>query len=70
MPSMPSSDDICKVLEKHGFYLVGQKGSHRKYRHDGPPGRIAVVPMGRKNMRIGTFRSIVSQSGLAVSDFL
>ncbi|WP_250290955.1 type II toxin-antitoxin system HicA family toxin [Frankia sp. CiP1_Cm_nod1] len=70
MPSTPSSDDICKILEKHGFRPVGQRGFHRKYRYDGSPGRTVIVPMGRKNMRIGTFRSIVSQSGLSVTDFL
>ncbi|WP_322749736.1 MULTISPECIES: type II toxin-antitoxin system HicA family toxin [unclassified Frankia] len=70
MPNTPSSEEICKILEKHGFRLAGQKGSHRKYRHDGPPGRTVIVPMGRKNMRIGTFRSIVGQSGLSITDFL
>jgi predicted RNA binding protein YcfA (HicA-like mRNA interferase family) len=43
------------IAEEARVRLVGQRGSHRKYQHDGPPRHTVIVPMGRKNMRIGTF---------------
>ncbi len=37
-----SPQQMCQVLERLGFELVCQKGSHRFYRH--PDGRATVVP--------------------------
>ena len=69
MPKRPSSDDVAKVLRRHGFELVSQKGSHAKYRKAGSPTRTVIVPMGRKNLRVGTFHSIIEQAGLTEDDF-
>ena len=69
MPKRPSSDDVAKVLRRHGFVLVSQKGSHAKYRRAGVPTRTVIVPMGRKNLRVGTFHSIIEQAGLTEDDF-
>jgi predicted RNA binding protein YcfA (HicA-like mRNA interferase family) len=55
------------VLEQRGFTLVSQRGSHAKLR--GTDGRIVIVPMGRKALKIGTFRSICRQAGLDPDDF-
>lgn len=38
-----SSQELCRFLQKEGFVLVRQKGSHRFYRHS--DGRTTVVPM-------------------------
>lgn len=57
------------MLRRHGFVLVGQRGSHAKYRQVGRPTRTVIVPMGRKNLLAGTFHSIVEQSGLTEADF-
>jgi predicted RNA binding protein YcfA (HicA-like mRNA interferase family) len=69
VPKRPSSDDVAKVLHRHGFQLVSQKGSHAKYRRTGVPTRTVIVPMGRKNLRVGTFHSIIEQAGLTEDDF-
>lgn len=69
MPKRPSSDDVAKVLVRHGFVLVGQRGSHAKYRKLGSPTRTVIVPMGRKDLRVGTFHSIIEQAGLTEDDF-
>jgi len=69
VPKRPSSDDVAKVLRRHGFLLVSQKGSHAKYRKAGSPTRTVIVPMGRKNLRVGTFHSIIEQAGLSEDDF-
>jgi predicted RNA binding protein YcfA (HicA-like mRNA interferase family) len=55
------------VLQAHGFVFVSQKGSHAKYRS--AEGRIAIVPHPKKELPIGTTRSIIRQSGLTPADF-
>jgi predicted RNA binding protein YcfA (HicA-like mRNA interferase family) len=69
LPQGPSSDQVVKVLLRHGFAFVQQRGSHAKLRNDGPPARTVIVPMGRRNLAIGTFRSICRQAGLQPTDF-
>lgn len=51
-----------KILLRHGFQLVRQKGSHRIYRNSF--GVSVPVPFhgGNKALPIGTFRAIVKQS--------
>ena len=66
MSRLLSSDQIIKTLQKYGFQLVSQRGSHQKYRREG---FTVIVPSPRKEIPIGTFRSIVRQSGLSVDDF-
>ncbi len=67
MPKRWSTTEIERILEKHGFRLVSQRGSHRKYVASG---RVIIVPAGRKEIRQGTFASILRQSGLDLSDFM
>lgn len=62
-----SSSEVIRVLEQHGFGLVTQRGSHSKYRN--AAGRIAVVPHPKKELPIGTTRSIIRQSGLTPREF-
>ena len=69
MPKRPSSNEVAKVLRRHGFVLVGQKGSHAKFRRAGSPTRTVIVPMHRKDLRVGTFHSVLEQSGLSEDDF-
>jgi predicted RNA binding protein YcfA (HicA-like mRNA interferase family) len=69
VPKRPSSDEVAKVLRRHGFEIVGQKGSHAKFRRVGVPTRTVIVPMGRKDLRVGTFHSILEQAGLTEDDF-
>jgi len=66
MGKLPSSSEIIKYLEKNGFRYVLQRGSHRKYKKQG---QIVIVPHPKKEIPIGTFRSIMRQSGLSWKDF-
>lgn len=60
--------EVVRVLRQHGFAMVGQKGSHQKWRH--PNGRQVIVAMhGNKPIPIGTLKSIIEGSGLGVEDF-
>jgi predicted RNA binding protein YcfA (HicA-like mRNA interferase family) len=60
--------EVIRVLRKHGFTPVSQKGSHQKWRH--PNGRQVIVAVhGNKPIPIGTLRSITEGAGLSADDF-
>lgn len=63
---MVSSKEVIRVLERNGFTLKSQKGSHCKYVKEN---RIVIVPHPKPHLPIGTFLSIVRQSGLDKKDF-
>jgi predicted RNA binding protein YcfA (HicA-like mRNA interferase family) len=69
MPKLYSSLFIVKVLLANGFDFVSQKGSHQKYRKIGNPTLTVIVPADRKQIPMGTFRTILRQSGLSEDDF-
>ena len=58
---MASSREIIRVLERNGFVIRSQKGSHVKL---GNGERHVIVPHPRKDMPMGTYQSIIKQSGL------
>ncbi len=60
---------VLKVLESKGFFFVSQTGSHAKYRKIGNPTLTVIVPIHGKEIRYGTFRSILRQADLQESDF-
>ena len=67
MPKFLSSKHIIKVLEDKGFTLKSQKGSHKKYILNN---KIVIIPYKNKEIPVGTFNSILRQSGLEKEDFL
>lgn len=69
MPKFYSSDYILKILKSKGFNIISQKGSHIKLRKLGQPTVTVIVPAERKEMPVGTFRSILKQAGLSENDF-
>ena len=56
---------IIKALEKHGFMFIRQKGSHRLYRKDN---LRVTIPYHNKDLKPGTLRNILKQSGLTGMD--
>ena len=63
-----NAKEVVKILRRHGFLLVGQAGSHQKWRHAN--GRQAIVALhGTKPIPIGTLKSIIEGSGLDVEEF-
>ena len=62
MPKRLSSQEFLRILTDHGFRFISQKGSHAKYRD--PHGHTVIVPHPRKDIPIGTLRSMIRQSGL------
>ena len=67
MTKLPSSQKIINTLLRNGFILISQRGSHQKYRKDD---KTVIVPAPRKEIPIGTYRSIIRQSGLSPNDFI
>ncbi|MCK6576934.1 MAG: type II toxin-antitoxin system HicA family toxin [Anaerolineae bacterium] len=72
MIGVPSvNPEACiKALQRAGFYISRQKGSHIQMRRDEPqPARTVPVPISRKPLPRGTLRSIIRQAGLTVDEF-
>jgi predicted RNA binding protein YcfA (HicA-like mRNA interferase family) len=61
---LTNSRDIIRRLETDGFALVSVRGSHHKYRHSAS-GRTVILPHPRKDIPLGTVRSIYRQAGWA-----
>ena len=71
MPKLPvlSGLEVRRVLEAHGFLLVRQRGSHMVMQR-ADEGSTTTVPVpDHDELRTGTLRSIIRQSGLAVEVF-
>lgn len=54
---------IIKMLQKDGWYKVDQSGSHIQFKHPSKKGRV-TVPHPKKDIPIGTLKSIERQSGI------
>jgi predicted RNA binding protein YcfA (HicA-like mRNA interferase family) len=69
MPKLYSSEYIVKILLRMGFQFISQKGSHAKFRKGTNPVLTVIVPMSKKEIPFGTFRSILRQANLTIQDF-
>lgn len=58
-----NSREIIKKLEADGWTLKRVTGSHHHFMHPTKPG-IVTVPHPKRELPIGTFRSIEKTSGL------
>jgi predicted RNA binding protein YcfA (HicA-like mRNA interferase family) len=69
-PSLPvvSGRDAVSALEKAGFRVIRQKGSHMIVRRDNPFAQVTVPD--HKVLDRGTLRSIIRQSGLSLNEFI
>jgi predicted RNA binding protein YcfA (HicA-like mRNA interferase family) len=56
-----------RALERAGFKQVSQRGSHVKLRNP-TTHRTTIVPL-RRELAVGTLRSVVRQAGLTVEEF-
>ncbi len=63
-----SGKDLCKVLEKIGYLVDHQTGSHIILRNGKPPYRRLTVP-NHKEIAKGTLRSIIREVGLTLQEF-
>ncbi len=61
---------LIRILEKNGFVLTRQRGSHKIFKHN-ESGIIVPIPMhnGSKPIPIGTFLEIIKQSKILKDEF-
>ncbi len=57
---LTNSRDIIRRLEAEGWVLVSSKGSHHKFRRGG---QSLIVPYPKKDLPLGTARSIARAAG-------
>jgi predicted RNA binding protein YcfA (HicA-like mRNA interferase family) len=56
--------EVIRRLEKDGWVKIGQKGSHRHFKHPIKPGKVTVPGKASDDLPEGTYRSILRQAGL------
>ena len=71
MPPLPviSGRECVATLQKAGFTIRRQAGSHIIVRRDGPPAQTISIP-DHSTLDRGTLRSIIRHAGLTVDEFI
>lgn len=64
-----SGQECVRALQKAGFIVGRQSGSHIIMRRVDPPPTITVVVPNHRTLDRGTLRAIVRQAGLDVDQF-
>jgi predicted RNA binding protein YcfA (HicA-like mRNA interferase family) len=65
-----SGKEVCAILERHGFAEVRRRGSHIVMQRVSEMGSTTTVPVpDHKEVKVGTLRSIIRQSGVPKSEF-
>jgi len=63
-----SGKQLCKILQKIGYSIDHQTGSHIILRNENPPHRRLTIP-NHKEIAKGTLRAIIRQAGLTLEEF-
>ena len=64
-----SGKAVCRILSRHGFIEVRQRGSHIVMQCKKPDTTITVPVPNHAELRIGTLQSIIRQSGIPRTEF-
>jgi predicted RNA binding protein YcfA (HicA-like mRNA interferase family) len=65
-----SGKDVVRALARAGFTVDRIVGSHHVLAHPDDPTRAVTVPVhGNRDLKPGTLRSIIRQTGLTVEQF-
>ena len=63
--------EVVHALEKAGFAVERIVGSHHVMSYRGSPRRAVTVPVhGGRDLKPGTLRAILRQTGLSVEEFV
>jgi predicted RNA binding protein YcfA (HicA-like mRNA interferase family) len=57
-------NEVLRMLDKDGWFLVATRGSHRQLKHPTKPGRVTVPGRPGDDLAPGTLNSILKQAGL------
>lgn len=69
MPKLYSAKAILSILQKSGFSIVSQKGSHIKLQKMTPHKTLTVIVPNHKEIAVGTFSSILKQAEMTKAEF-
>lgn len=64
-----SAREVCRILQRHGFTVVRQTGSHIILRKQLPSRGITVPVPNYSEIAKGTLKSIIDQSEIPKSEF-
>jgi len=72
MPALPrvTGREVVRALQRLGWVVVVQKGSHAQLKHPDRGGRVTVPLHAGKTIGPGLLRSILAQGGLTVAEFI
>ena len=62
--------DLVRVLQKDGFVLAHQKGSHATYKHPVSQKRVTIPIHPGKDLKRGLLRGILGDLSLTPEEFL
>jgi predicted RNA binding protein YcfA (HicA-like mRNA interferase family) len=63
-----SGKDMCKALERHGWYCDRINGSHHVYKKQGNSSSPSVAGHGNQTLKLGTQKRIIKDAGLTDAD--
>ena len=56
--------EAIRLIERDGWYFVGQSGSHRQYKHPSKHGRVTIPGKPSATLHPKTLASILKQAQL------
>jgi predicted RNA binding protein YcfA (HicA-like mRNA interferase family) len=62
--------DVIRALLRAGYTIERIKGSHHHLRRPGAPKTMITVALHSGDIKPGTLRAIIGQTGLSVEEFL
>jgi predicted RNA binding protein YcfA (HicA-like mRNA interferase family) len=57
-------NEVIKLIQRDGWFLVRTKGSHRQFHHPSKPGTVTIAGKLSADVPPGTLNSILKQAGL------
>jgi len=60
LPRGVSGDRLIRALERLGYGVIRQKGSHVRLRHEGPPPHMITIPL-HSPLKPGTLHCVISE---------
>ena len=58
--------EAIRMIEREGWYLVRQRGSHRQFHHKAKSGTVTIAGAPGLDIPPGTLNSIRKQAGIKV----
>ena len=61
--------EVLRALQRTGFFIDRQRGSHIALRHKNKTGTV-TVPLKKRDLKPKTLKSVIDQAGLTVEEFV